>query len=43
MGHSLDKEAKRIGIDREAVVKTWIVERIDHISQSNKLKKASGE
>jgi hypothetical protein len=26
---ALDKEAKRIGIDRQAVIKTWIVERLD--------------
>lgn len=25
----LDKEASRIGIGRQAVIKTWIVERID--------------
>lgn len=26
---ALDDEAQRIGIDRQAVIKTWIVERLD--------------
>jgi hypothetical protein len=43
MVKALDKEAKRIGIDRQAVVKTWIVERLDHMTQNDKVKKASGE
>ena len=27
----LDREAKRIGINRQAVIKTWIAERIDRM------------
>lgn len=27
----LDKEARRIGIARTALIKTWIVERLEHI------------
>lgn len=26
---ALDAEAKRVGIDRKAVIKTWIVEKLD--------------
>jgi len=29
MIQSLDKEAKRLGIDRQAVIKTWLAEKID--------------
>ncbi|NDV27805.1 CopG family transcriptional regulator [Desulfovibrio sp. JC010] len=27
---ALDREAKRLGINRQAVIKTWIAHRIDH-------------
>ncbi|WP_419783762.1 type II toxin-antitoxin system BrnA family antitoxin [Maridesulfovibrio sp.] len=27
---ALDREAKRLGINRQAVIKTWIANRIDH-------------
>ena len=25
----LDKEARRVGVTRQAIIKTWIVERLD--------------
>ena len=33
MGSSLDAEASRLGITRQAVIKTWIAERLDRASQ----------
>ena len=30
----LDREAKRVGINRQAVIKTWIAERIDRTRAS---------
>lgn len=29
---ALDREARRLGIEREAVIKVWIAERLDQIS-----------
>lgn len=31
MIRSLDREAKRIGISRQAVIKTWISERLEKV------------
>ena len=32
MIHSLDKEAKRIGVPRQSIVKLWLAERLEKIS-----------
>lgn len=32
MIEALDREAQRLGIDRKAVIKVWIAERLDKIS-----------
>ena len=32
MIHSLDREAKRIGVSRQAIIKTWISERLEKVS-----------
>lgn len=32
MIHSLDKEAKRIGVTRQSIIKIWIAERLKHSS-----------
>ena len=29
--HSLDKEAKRLGVPRQSVVKVWIAERLEEL------------
>jgi len=29
---SLDKEAKRLGVTRQSIIKIWIAERLNHIS-----------
>ncbi len=29
MVHSLDKEAKRIGVSRQSVIKMWLAERLE--------------
>ena len=31
MIHRLDKEAKRLGVPRQSIIKVWIVERISHV------------
>lgn len=28
--HSLDKEAKRLGIPRQSIIKVWVAERLEH-------------
>ena len=30
--HSLDKEAKRLGVTRQSIIKIWIAERLKHTS-----------
>ena len=32
MIHSLDKEAKRLGVPRQSIIKFWIAERLKNIS-----------
>jgi len=32
MIHYLDKEAKRLGVPRQSIIKIWIAERLKHIS-----------
>ncbi len=32
MIHSLDKEAKRLGVTRQSIIKIWIAERLKQIS-----------
>ena len=32
MIHSLDREAKRLGVPRQSVIKIWIAERLDKAS-----------
>ena len=29
MIHSLDKEAKRLGVPRQSIIKVWVAERLD--------------
>jgi len=33
MIHRLDKEAKRLGVARQAIIKIWIAERLQKISE----------
>lgn len=30
MIHSLDKEAKRLGVPRQSVIKVWLAEKLEH-------------
>ncbi len=30
MVHSLDKEAKRLGVPRQSIIKVWVAERLEH-------------
>jgi len=32
MIHSLDKEARRLGIPRQSIIKIWIAERLQQVS-----------
>ena len=32
MIHSLDKEAKRLGVPRQSIIKIWLAERLEQIS-----------
>ncbi len=31
--HSLDKEAKRLGVPRQSVIKVWVAERLEQYSR----------
>ncbi|MBT9149284.1 MAG: type II toxin-antitoxin system BrnA family antitoxin [Dehalococcoidia bacterium] len=31
MIHSLDKEAKRLGVPRQSIIKVWIAERLEKV------------
>ena len=33
MIHSLDKEAKRLGVPRQSIIKIWIAERLKKVSK----------
>ena len=33
MIHSLDREAKRLGVPRQSIIKIWIAERLKEISK----------
>ena len=33
MIHSLDKEAKRLGVPRQSIIKIWIAERLKAVSK----------
>ena len=33
MVHSLDMEAKRLGVPRQSIIKIWIAERLKEVSQ----------
>jgi len=33
MIHSLDKEAKRLGVPRQSIIKIWIAERLKELSK----------
>ncbi len=33
MIHSLDKEAKRLGVPRQSIIKIWLAERLEKASQ----------
>ena len=33
MIHSLDKEAKRLGVPRQSIIKIWIAERLKNITK----------
>ena len=34
MIHSLDKEAKRLGVPRQSVIKVWVAERLEKMKAS---------
>jgi macrodomain Ter protein organizer (MatP/YcbG family) len=35
MIHQLDKEAKRLGVPRQSIIKVWVAERLKKVSYSN--------
>ncbi len=37
---SLDKEARRIGVTRQSIIKVWLVERLEQQTAANQLKYA---
>ncbi len=43
MIESLDQEATRIGVPRQAIIKLWIAQRLDHIGRPGKSLKDSND
>ncbi len=43
MIESLDQEATRIGVPRQAIIKLWIAQRLDHIGRPIKSLKDSND
>ncbi|MEE8056540.1 MAG: CopG family transcriptional regulator [Pseudomonadales bacterium] len=39
---SLDKEAKRIGVTRQSIIKVWLAERLEHAAFNKQLQNDSG-
>ncbi len=39
---SLDKEASRIGVTRQSIIKVWLAERLEHTTFNKQLKNDSG-
>ena len=39
---SLDKEAKRMGVTRQSIIKMWLIQKLDDLSLSRKSFKTSG-
>jgi len=34
MLHSLDREAQRLGVPRQSIIKVWVAERLEHLSNN---------
>ncbi len=43
MIESLDQEATRIGVPRQAIIKLWIAQRLDHTARPSKSLKDSND
>ncbi len=41
MVQSLDKEAKHIGVSRQAIIKMWLAEKLQHLNPKEKEEKVS--
>jgi len=41
MIESLDKEAERIGVTRQSIIKAWIAERLEQLAANKALQRTS--
>ncbi len=41
MIESLDKEASRVGVTRQSIIKVWLAERLEEIASNKALQRAS--
>lgn len=41
MIESLDKEASRVGVTRQSIIKVWLAERLEALAASNALQRTS--
>lgn len=39
----LDKEAKRVGVTRQSIIKVWLAERLEHTSHNKSLNADAGD
>ncbi len=38
----LDKEAERLGVARQALIKLWVIEKLDQLTKTHEKRKTSG-
>ena len=38
----LDKEAERLGVARQALIKLWVIEKLDQLTKAHEKRKISG-
>ena len=43
MVERLDKEAKRVGVTRQSIIKVWLAERLEHTSPNKSLNSDAGD
>ena len=40
MIHSLDKEAQRLGVPRQSIIKVWVAERLEKVNSNKSIEQA---
>lgn len=43
MIHSLDREARRVGVTRQSIIKIWLAERLEHLATNKSSNTDAGD